>query len=435
MRPMRLAVVVGLVLCGAAAPHVLRTARADEDPKPAPAPSASDLLEQTDRRKVVSIKLPRSWKALGGEEADPNSLAGWGGFFGEPEKSPNGFCVLYPESRYMRATLARAMLLPQMGTLRDGSLKQGPGWAQGCITTQQGHAIWLRFVERGGRLYYARFIAGAMAYDEVHAQVEQILDTFAATGDMPAPAMASGAATKKTGEYDVQTDAEADRAKSVEKMTQLLAAGRDVLAKALPKPFDASRPSAWAYQNGQKFEDRAKTVFGSPPEMAAFNPVDRCAMVKLLAETRDQYAGELSHAGAAQYVWQYFGGTPPVWLDVGLSVYGQVLGAAGGKGKLPPDTVSKAKAAVAAGKRRLDQWFDVAGWNEVTDNDQGVNELLAWQVYFRTGRGANKYKKQYTGYIQALREGADPAAARKAFDGVNFDEMLQDFKSWAADLK
>jgi hypothetical protein len=301
---------------------------------------------------------------------------------------------------------------------------------------ENGIPVWRRYAEKNGRVYFVMFAALGTTYDNVHDTVEKLLDTMTVPGDFTPPSLGDGWAARKSGDFDVLTDASADRDSSIKKACGFLASAREIIAKALPgKPFDASRPAAWIFQNGTKFDDRAKAALGVAPETAIYNAVDRSAMVKILGETMPGYESAICHAGAAQYVWQYFGGNAPVWCDAGLSSYAECIALSGGKGKLAPTLLSDSKSAVAAGKRRLDQWFDVVSWNEVSDNKQGTSELVAWHWFFRGGKGAQKYKKQYAGYIASLRETGDPVAARKAFDGVNFDEMLQEFKAWAADWK
>ena len=77
--------VAALVL--AAVPFVpgvplVSAARADGDAAKPPAAAPSDLYEQTDRKKMMSMKLPRAWKAVGGEDVDPKALVTFSGFFG-----------------------------------------------------------------------------------------------------------------------------------------------------------------------------------------------------------------------------------------------------------------------------------------------------------------------------------------------------------------
>ncbi len=423
-----------VLLAGAPLPFV-PAARAEDEAEEPPAAAPAETYEQTDRKKTMTIKLPRAWKALGGENADQKALASFGGFYGEEGKSANGAVHFFADGQFARAALARAITLPQLGSVRSGSLRQGPGWAEGCATAENRNAVWRRWVEKNGRVYTFQVLAADSAYDQVHAAVEKFLDSAAVPGEAAPPGMGAGWNAKKVGDYDVLTDADADRDSSLKKATAALSAGREVLTKFLPgKPFDASRPSAWIFQNGQKFEDRVKQTLGIEAKFGIFSVLDRAAMVSIISETAQGHEETVHKAGAEQYVWQYFGGDTPIWVAVGLPGYGRFVAMGGGK-KIAPETISKAKSAVAAGKRRLDQWFDVVRWNEVTDNEQGNYELFAWHWYFKNGKGASKFKKQYAGYLQSLRDTGDPAAARKAFDGVNFDEMLQDFKAWAIDWK
>lgn len=426
---------VAVLLLGAPLPLSAPAALAGDDgAQEPPAAAPADFYEQADRKKTMTIKLPRAWKAVSGEQADAKALASFAGFYGEEGKSPNGFVGLYADGQFARALLARAVALPQLGTIKPDSLRQGPGWAEGCVTDEDHRAVWRRFVEKNGRVYTFQVLAHESAYDSVHASVQKFLDSAAVPGEA-APANLAGFNAKKVGDFDVLTDADADRESSIKKAIAQLDAGRELVVKLLPgKPFDAARPVAWIFQNGQKFEDRGKEALGVQPKFGVFSPIDRAAMVAIISEGASGHEEAVNRAGAAQYVWQYFGGDAPIWISAGLAGYGQILGPTGGK-KVPPEAMTKVKAAVAAGKRRLDQWFDVARWGEVTDNDQGALELFAWQWYFKNGKGAAKFKKQYAGYVQTLRDTGDPAAARKAFDGVNFDEMLQDFKAWAVDWK
>jgi hypothetical protein len=346
---------------------------------------------------------------------------------------------MYLEAAFARAVLARAAVLPQIGEVKQDAFRQGAGWAEGCAVVKGNPVVeWRRYTEKAGRVYFVQLLAAASAYEMVKPAAQQILDTFVVPGESAPPSPGAGFASKTMNGFDVHSDADADRKQSLEKASGYLAAARKLGAGVLPgKPFDPSGPQAWLYQNGAKFEDRAKAVFGSPPEHADYDPVDRACIVKIMGENSNGYDEALWGAGARQYIAQYFGGNPPIWLDTGLRVYVQWTLRSGSKpgGKLAPEVMANAKRAVAEGKRRLDQWFDVVNWSEVTSNEQGAGELFAWQVFMRHGKGSKKYKKMLESYVQTLRDSGDPAAAREAFKGVNFDEMLQEFKSWAVDWK
>lgn len=413
-----------------------RPMRADEGNAEPPAPVPAELYEQTDRKKMMTMKLPRTWKAEGGENVDPKAVASFVGFFGEPEKSPPGKVAFYVQSDFGRCGLARAVNLPLVGTIKPASMRQGPGWAEGCAVDERQIAQWRRYVEKNNRVYMFLVFAHGANYDIVRPTIEKLLDTCTVPGEFTAPAMGQNLTQRKGGDFDLWSDATADQESILKKASGFVAAGRDVVSKLLPgKPFDPGKPALWIYKNGANFDERAKATLGAPPEFSAFNPTDRCVMLQTLSFDRQGGDQSACHSGARQYVWQYFGGSVPMWLDIGLATYGQLMAASGSKGKLAPEVLAKARTSAGANKRRLDQWFDVASSTEISDNDQAANELFAWQWFFRFGKGSRKYKKQFDGYIASLRETGDPVAARKSFDGVNFDEMQQEFKAWVADWK
>lgn len=410
------------------------TAQEEEEGAAPPAAAQEQLYEQSDRKRTLSMMFPRSWKNASGDEVDPNALATFKGFWGEESKGIIGFAWFFEANQHARAVLARAVDMPSLGSLRESSFRQGPGWAEAAYDSR-GAVFWRRYLEKDGHVYFVSIAAPAGLHGSIRETAEKLLDTAKVTGDSSSRSLGEGWKEKKSGNYDVLTDAGGDRDASVKRACEHLGDGREAVTKALPgKPFDGSRPKAWIFQNGQKYEDVSKAAIGIAPDNATYNPADRAAMVSIMGENTQGYQDAAAQSGARQYVWQYFGGTPPIWVDVGLAAWGRFLAVGGGK-KLLPETISQTKSAVAAGKRRLDQWFDVKSWNEVTDNDQGTRELFAWHWYFKNGKSSKKYKKAYDGYVQTLRETGDPAAARKQFDGTDFDEMLQDFKGWAADWK
>jgi hypothetical protein len=368
------------------------------------------------------------------DEMDAKALGGWGGFYGEEGKSPNGIVVFYAMNQYSRAVLARAVTLPAAGAPVADSYREGPGWTEGCSYLENNNAQWHRFVEKNGRVYQFVVYAHKSAYDNVKEKVRQILDTAKVPGEssiVPPDKFVP----KKGGPFDVVTDAQPEKEANVKRALDQLGNSREVLVKALGgKPFDAGKPVVWLFQNGNKFEDRVKESVGQKIDFGVFSGPDRVALVSVLQDNVQGHDEAIYEAGARHYLWQYFGGVTPYFVDVGLSQYARNFALGGGK-KLELPVINNAKAAVVAGKRRLDQWLDLSSWNDVQDNNQGANELFAWHCYFREGKGAKKYKKQYSGYLQTLRDTGDPAAAKKAFDGVNFDEMLKDFKEWATEWK
>lgn len=405
----------------------------DAGKEPAPTQPA-ELYEQTDRKKTMAMKLPRTWKPLKDEEiTNAKALTAYTGFFGEENKSANGFAIYAVDNRFTRAALARSIDLPLLGEVKKESLRDGKGWTEGCALGEK-TTFWRRYVEKNGKVYRFEFQTAPASWDGLHAQIEKMLDTAAIPGEWTTPTLGDAFKPRKSTVFDVLSDAQPDREKSVEKACDLLSQGRDAVAKALPgKPCDLGKPVAWVFQNGTKYEDRVKAAVGVAPEDATFVSPERAACVSIGGELGSNYAVHLLLVGAQQYAWQYFGGNVPIWLENGLAGYGEIMALA--KGRTRDELIGKVKTSVAAGKRKLDAWFVLTNWNEVTDNEQGAMELAAWQMYFRVGHGEKKYKKQFDAYIAALHDKGDPIEAKKAFDGVNFDDMLTDFRAWAATLK
>src|SRR5262249_22490092 len=159
------------MLSGIARPSA---ARADGEPAPPPAAQPADAYEQTDHKKTMSIKLPRTWKSAAGEQADPEAMATFRGTFG-PDPNRPGLVTFTVASQFQRASLARAILLPLAGTVKAESMRQGPGWTEGCAINAQ-QAEWRRYVEKGGRVYVFRLASLGSLYETVHADVEKLLD-------------------------------------------------------------------------------------------------------------------------------------------------------------------------------------------------------------------------------------------------------------------
>jgi hypothetical protein len=59
-----------------------RVAAAEGEETPPPAAAPQQLFAQQDRRKLMKIDLPRTWKAVPGENIDPKALLSMHGFLG-----------------------------------------------------------------------------------------------------------------------------------------------------------------------------------------------------------------------------------------------------------------------------------------------------------------------------------------------------------------
>jgi hypothetical protein len=384
-------------------------------------------IELGDAKRVVVMKVPKSWKTPDGFEPKGTRVA----FFGGPlaTNSP-GNAVLDIDTTASRAALVLSAALAEGGTVQPEDARSGPGWVEGGVVVQSGRApvaVWIRCIEKDGNVYVARVLCYAQARDEARPLVRQMLDTFRVAGTAPKAAPPADVKPAKAGEFDVWSDADKGKAAAA---AELASEGRAALAKALKgKPFDESRPLCQAYQVGAHYVDRTKVAFGNAPDYAAFDPLTRSVLVQLFRSDSDDYPIRVQEAGARQYLVQYFGATPPAWIEQGLRWYGAVTAEAGGKPDKPGSArIDAAKQVIAATDRRLDQWMDNP------PNGDGSHELFAWHWFLRHGPG-RKYGKQYQASLDALRQSGDLAASRKAWDGVDFAAMLSEFKEWAAKWK
>jgi hypothetical protein len=418
-----------LAIAAAAAATPVRGEDETEGP-PAEAPSMDGAIELTDAKKTASVKLPKMWKVERNPSPPPGHLAVFRGPYTQRDA---GAVVLSYDTTATRGTLALWNRL-RGGVLRPDDARSGPGWWEGCSvedTARLQRATWARCVEKDGSIYVCEVLAHKDSYERAKTIARQILDTFKVTGAAPKVAPPAGWKVKKAGEFDLWTDA--DDPGKADNALRILATAREVVVKSLKgKPADESRPVAKVYENGGKFNDEAKAIYGEEPKFATFDPYTRAPMVKILGAQAEAYEPEVQNQGARQAVVLYFGGSPPWWVEHGMIRYGYVGAQAGGKPQKPKDAhVQDAKRAVAAGKKRFDAWLTASTAADVPDADQGTWEVFAWHWYVRHGPG-KKWRKQYDAYFDALRATGDPLAAAKAFDGVDFDAMTKDFRDWAA---
>src|SRR5262245_37181694 len=98
-----------------AAPHALAQDGEGGGDGESAAAKPPDLFDQVDRKHTMSIKLPRAWKTVTGEDATQGALATFAGPFGEEGKSPPGQVDFFTYGQFQRAGLARAVIFGQTG--------------------------------------------------------------------------------------------------------------------------------------------------------------------------------------------------------------------------------------------------------------------------------------------------------------------------------
>jgi hypothetical protein len=271
--------------------------------------------------------------------------------------------------------------------------------------------------------------------DAARDLARQILDTARIAAVPARPQPPSGFAVKKVGDYETWSDAEDKGAPA--KVAEAAAAARDVLVKALKgKPFDESKPVLRVYQVGTPYLALLQPTFGEAPDFAAYDPSSRCVAVQLYRSGDDEFPAVLREAAGRQYLAQYFGGVPPLWIDVGLRRYASVTADSGGKADKPKSGyVDEVRGLVKMKHKRLDEWMDEGGGGPTGAADKdAAAELWAWHVFLRHGPG-KKYAKPYQASLDALRQTGDVTAARKAWEGVDFKAMADEFRVWVGGWK
>jgi len=396
----------------------------------APAPTMDDALEQSDPKGVLGVKLPRSWKVLKRDSPDKGELAIFQGLYTTMDA---GAVVLSVDGRSSRASLSLWNHIGS-GKIDPAAARSGSGWVEGCSVESEGDrpgATFARCIEKDGQVYVVRILCARASFDRVKAMAVQMLDSVKLKGSVPREGLPKGWQVKKAGDFDVWTDSE-DLGKATRPAT-IAGETRAILVKALKgKPFDESRPVMKSFQNAGRFLEETKAIYGEEHQHASWDPFARATMIKLMSSEVNDFPGAVRSNAARQYVVQYFGGDPPPWVSYGIQRYAVVGADSGGKpGEPKKDWVTRGKSAASRGKRNFDSWLGSAGGSDIPDVEGAYDELWAWHFFFRHASGAKKYRKAYDASLDALRATGDALAARKAWDGTDFEALTKDFKDWA----
>lgn len=391
---------------------------ADPNAPGAKAPSMEDAMEQSDGKRLTSIRLPKDWKAVRYEGDDKTILAL---FDGPYTLRDGGRIEVSTAPDHGRALLA----LTSFPGLVVTTLKSGAGFAQAEVDQPNAFAV-IRCIEKDGIVVTVKALANPVSKDRAREIATKMVESFKVTGKVAVPVAAKGLSMKKVGDYDAWSEGDKSKESSVAKAVAFCGEGREVLVKALKgKPFDETRPVIRPYTEASRYMDDAKAAFGEAPDRSAYDLEGRVLYVQTFKESQDEYPWTLRYTGALQYVVQYFGGRAPGWVTVGLATYGAAGATSGGKPqKLTAEVLKKAKEGNPA-KQRLDEWMNM----NVTTSGEGSYAPMAWHWFFRHGSG-KKWKKQYDGYLDVLRATGDLVAAKKVWDGTDFEEMRKEFENF-----
>lgn len=435
IRKAAVALAAGLLLASGAVAQDGKDGEDGEDGAPAePAPPAVEpsmetAVEQCDPKRLAFVKLPKEWKSHRDEEPDPTTLAS---FLGPYTAKDAGRVNITLSPGAMRATMARAAVLAANGGGIPELSRSGPGWAEcGWLQTSGNPpiAVYARFAEKDGTVFGLFVLGHHNSKDRMKDIALKMLSSFR-VGAAPAPAaLPKGFASKKSGDFDVLTDAAKEQDGTVQKILGPCAETREALVKAFKaKPFDESRPVVRLFENSARYNDDARVPFGAAPDYPRYDPASRQVWARFYQSDRPEYAPAIRTAVAQQFLRQHFGGQPPAWIDAGMSVY--AASGAGKAGKFTDESVKNAREKSPL-KRNFGEWLSY-GAQAVTEDEQW--ELFAWHVFFRHG-GGKKYAKQYDASLDALRQTGEPQGAADAWKGADFAAMQEEFKSWLGKWK
>lgn len=399
------------------------------DAPPAAEPSMDTAVEQCDPKRLAFVKLPKEWKSHRDEEPDPTTLASFLGLYTTKDQGRVNIAIA-PGA--MRASMARAAMLAQNGGGIAELSRSGPGWAECGWHQASGNppiAVYARFAEKDGTVFALYVLGHLNSKDRMKDVALKMLASFRVAAAPAAAAPPKGFTVKKSGDFDLSSDATKDHDATVQKILQPCAETREALARAFKgKPFDESRPVLRVYENSARYNEDGRVPFGAAPDYPRYDPASRQVWARFYQHDRPEYGPAIRTAVAQQFLRQYFGGAPPAWIEAGMTTF--AVSGAGKPGKFTDEAVKNAREKSPL-KRNFGEWLSY-GAASVTEDEQW--ELFAWHVFFRHG-GGKKYAKQYDASLDALRQTGEPQGAADAWKGADFAAMQEEFKSWLGKWK
>jgi hypothetical protein len=161
------------------------------------------------------------------------------------------------------------------------------------------------------------------------------------------------------------------------------------------------------------FDDDAAVLGLDEPEVGFFDPATGAVCFKFLAVNNakwDEYAPQLF---VDQYVNQYFGGPPPLWIAWGLKQYGVLGHEAAGKPDKPLDKQVAAARRYMERSPTLDKLFRVhpafldkafGSFGDPKEDQRAAHYMLwGWHSFFRHAKQGKKYRKAYESCLKTLQ--------------------------------
>ncbi len=428
--PLVLTALAGLAAFGVTASRLTPAAHAEDGAEPE-GEEIEALQAFSDPRNMLRLKLPRNWRSAKNEQGDP-VLAIWNWPVGEEQF--NAFVYVLRNPNVMRAGLARANQERSVEVIPD-SRKAADGWTEtawrdGVLVVRE------RQIEAGGAVYMVRFITHRDRADKWRDLAESIFASFELTKPPGPSAPRDGWTEKKVKDFRVWTDGSGSDVDEALKLVERYGDVRKLMPKLLPgKPLDPSTPIVKALVSGSVLDELSIASTGGKLDQAGVDLSDRSVLLRLASRSAATFDGNAQLQFAQQYVAQYFGGTPPYWINVGLLMYLDAGVTDGGKPQKPEkERFKRVLGVVRKASRRLDQWFDLTS-ADVPNAQEAQDELYAWVWFFRHAKQGKRYAGAFDAYVSTLRDTGDPLVAAAKWEGTDFAAMLEDFKRWGESEK
>jgi len=221
----------------------------------------------------------------------------------------------------MRAPLARHGMLGARKTV-EGTLRDGPGWAEVCGIEQDRLAVYDRYIEKDGVVWLAQFVCGKGNLDLCTPVFRAALDSFQVTGSYQPETLPDGWTEKKLKDYVLWTGADEDKVDDAAGLVEPLEDMLKLAQKSFPgKPMWEGPTRVKVIQNGTLFEKEAIENTGQKPDNAAYDAKNRALLVKWMSRNSQGFDGDFQQFAASQLVSEHFGGNLPFWLAGGLRKY------------------------------------------------------------------------------------------------------------------
>lgn len=399
------------------------------------------FIAQSDNKSRVSIEVPSTWnrpKQHGGGMGAPDpTIIVYTGQFGAPERSPGGAVWVTPMHGYANPALALSMMTELNGwKVIDGTRRLGDKFAECCIEETEDPIVrWFRFEEHAGTVLRVQVAAPKLAREFAAPVAEKILASLKVTGSFDPPAPGDGWKKKKDLGFEVWTNAED---KGVHELAlKFVVHSREPIEAALKKtlkgkPRDTGTPVAWVYDLPADYERDVKAVLGHVKEHATLREEDNVLLLDGMSAKFQGYDQTAWSVAAQQYMRQYFGGTVPYWIRMGLASYGSHAGVVEGKAERPQATDVSNVAAKIGRAQTLDSYFRKTD-KDFANVDDVSKELWAWHYYFLHGKPSKAQRQAYVDSLTILRDTGDVEASYAAWKDIDQKAMLADLISWVRD--